>query len=327
MRAAVIESHGRPPVLVGKEAPVRGTGEALVRVTAAPITPLDVLCATGTSYFGAQPLPYVPGVQGVGVVEESAVHPAGTRVWFPTTAGMRPGDGSMAAFAVADDADVVPLTEEAVADTTVAALGLSAVAAWMCLTWRAGVREGEQVLVLGAGGVVGQVAVQAARLLGARRVVAACRSAAAQDRARGCGADAVVELRDGDGVDDLRTRLSAALDGPVDVVVDPLFGVPATAAARLLGEGGRLVNLGSSAGATAELDSAHLRSHTASVLGYTNNGITREQRADALTSVLQHTDAGRIGVTHEVVPLEQVADAWARQTAGSAQGRLVVAVG
>ena len=71
-----------------RETPVAGAGELTVRVTAASITPLDVLCASGTSYFGAPATPYVPGVQGVGVVRESDTVPAGARVWFATTAGM-----------------------------------------------------------------------------------------------------------------------------------------------------------------------------------------------------------------------------------------------
>lgn len=323
MRAAVIETHGRPPALADHDAPRRSEGQALVRVTAAPITPLDVLCASGTSYFGEQPVPYVPGVQGVGRVLESARHPEGTRVWFPTSAGMVPGDGSMAELAVAEDDDLVVLTED-VPDTTVGALGLSAVAAWMALTWRGGLTAGEQVLVLGAGGVVGQVAVQAARLLGARRVVAACRSEASRQRAADCGADEVIELRDDDTAVALAKRMAAALDGSVDVVIDPLFGIPATAAAGLLASRGRLVNLGSSAGDTATLSSAYLRSHTAAVLGYTNNDLTREQRAEALSAVLDHASAGDISVRHEVVPFPRAPEAWQRQVEGTARQRLVL---
>ena len=324
MRAAAIHAHGLPPTMVDRDEPVASPGQVLVRVTAAPITPLDLLCATGTSYFGVQPVPYVPGVQGVGVVARSGTP---ERVWFPTTAGMRPGDGSMAQYAAVAEADLVSLEDAGVADTTVAALGLSSVAAWMSLTWRAGLRGGEQVVVLGAGGVVGQVAVQAARLLGARRVVAACRSSVAQERAAACGADAVVELRDDDSAADIADRLASALDGPADVVVDPLFGVPATAALGLLGSHGRLVNLGSSAGESAVLQSAHLRSHTASVLGYTNNDISRQQRARALHEVLRHAAAGDIEVSHEVVPFEESPSAWRRMADGSAHSRPVLAVG
>src|SRR5919112_4947026 len=171
VRAAVITAAGQPPAVLDRPDPARREGHALVAVSAAPITPLDVLCATGTSYFGVPATPYVPGVQGVGVVHDSDTVAAGTRVWFPTNAGMQPGDGSLAGLCTVPDVELVPVPDD-VPDAAVAALGLSAVAAWMALTWRGGLRAGEQVLVLGAGGVVGQVAIQTARLHGARRVVA-----------------------------------------------------------------------------------------------------------------------------------------------------------
>jgi NADPH:quinone reductase len=325
MRAAVIERHGSAPSLVERRAPGSSDGQALLRTTAAPITPLDVLCATGKSYFGPPDLPYVPGVQGVGVVEQAASLPSGTRVWFPTAAGMQPGDGSMAQQVTVPESGLVVLPDR-VEDTVVAALGLSAVAAWMALTWRAELRPGEQVLVLGGGSVVGQVAIQAARLTGARRVVAACRSPLAQDRAGSCGADAVVTLHDHDEVDDLTARLAAECDGEVDVVIDPLCGIPATAALRLVAAGGRFVNLGSSAGEVATFDSATIRSRSAAVLGYTNNALSTEQKAQALTAVLDHAAEGRMTVAHEVVSLDDLPEAWERQAQGRAERRLVVAL-
>ena len=78
--------------------PRRGPGQALIRVTAAPVNPLDLLCASGTSYFGAPALPYVPGTQGVGTSPKPTALPAGQRVWFSCSAGMAPGDGSLAEF-------------------------------------------------------------------------------------------------------------------------------------------------------------------------------------------------------------------------------------
>ena len=290
-----------PPQVVDVPAPRAGEGEVLVAVTAVSITPLDLLCASGTSYFGAPALPYVPGVQGVGVVREGPERLAGRRVWFPSTAGMAPGDGGMAELAVARAEEVVVVDAD-VPDTLVAALGLSAVAAWEVLEGRARLREGETVLVLGAGGVVGQVAVQAARLLGASRVVAAARSERARAAAGQAGADAVVALGDDDAAR-LTARLLEAAAGPVDVVVDPLAGVPATAAVSALAEHGRLVNLGSSAGPAVSVDSATLRSRSASVLGYTNNALTTQRRAEVLGTVLGHAAAGRLTVAHEVRPL------------------------
>ena len=313
MRAAVLTAYGRPPEPADRELPVPGPEEVRVKVTAAPIAPLDLLCATGTSYFGAPPLPYVPGVQGVGVRDD------GARVWFASDAGMKPGDGSLAEAAVVRAVDTVPVHAD-VPDPLAAALGLSAVAAWMALTWRAALRPGETVLVLGAGGAVGQVAVQAALALGAGRVVAASRREGLRAVALERGATAVVDLSDPDGLTD---RMRAAAGGPVDVVVDPVGGDAATAALLALGTHGRLVHLGASGGPTATFSSAALRSGSHSILGYTNTAISPVQRADALTAVLDLAAAGRCDVTHETVRLADVADAWVR--AGAApDARLVV---
>jgi len=325
VRAAVLQEHGRAPEINELPDPKAGDDEALIAVTTAPITPLDILCASGSSYFGKPAVPYVPGVQGVGVLaEDCAAGAAGTRVWFPTTAGMRPGNGSMAEYCVAPAHEVVALPD-GVDDVQVAALGLSAVAAWMALTWRAGMRPGEQVLVLGGGGTVGQVAVQAARILGARRVVAACRSKEAQQVVREAGADAMVPILDGDDWPTLAYRMFVMSEGEgYDVVIDPLGGVPATAAAWVLASHGRLVNLGSAAGSTASFESERLRSRSAAILGYTNNDLSNEQRRSALLEVLGHAAAGRIRVQHETVPLDELPAAWTRQAAGAAKRRIVV---
>src|SRR6478609_5818830 len=91
VRAAVLTTHGHAPQPADRRAPARPAGHCRVRVSAAPVSPLDLLCASGTSYFGPPALPYVPGVSGVGVVEEGDRLATGTRVWFSTDAGMRPG--------------------------------------------------------------------------------------------------------------------------------------------------------------------------------------------------------------------------------------------
>jgi NADPH:quinone reductase-like Zn-dependent oxidoreductase len=321
MRAAVLTTPGQPPVPAEHPDPVPGPGTALVRVTAAPVVPLDLLCASGTSYFGRPAVPYVPGVQGVGEVEESALLAPGTRVWFPTSAGMAPGDGSLAPRCAVPEADLVPL-QAPVPDAAAAALGLSAVAAWMALTWRARLRPGERVVVLGGGGAVGQVAIGAARLLGAARVVAVCRPGPSVQRARDAGADEVVPLS-GD-VQGLAGRMAEGCGGAADVVVDPVFGVAAAAACLALAPGGRLVNLGSASGDTAVLSSAVLRSRSIDVLGYTNNALTREQRAGAVRAVLAHAAEGRVAVAHEVLPLEDVGTAWRRTAEGTGVRQVLV---
>lgn len=296
-----------------------------MRVTAAPLVPLDLLCASGSSYFGAPVLPYVPGVQGVGVVERSGTLAPGTRVWFATSAGMSPGDGSLAELAVVSETDLVAV-DASVADEALAALGLSAVAAWMSLTWRARLRPGERVLVLGGGGAVGQSAIGAARLLGASEVVAVCRSREAAGRAAAAGADAVAITSElsGEGPAALADLLRDTCSEEIDVVVDPVFGAVAEAAAQVLAPGGRLVNLGSSAGEHATFSSALVRSRSLEILGYTNNALTAEQRRDAVVTIARHSTAGDLAVAHQAHPLSEVSEVWQAQASGTASVRLVL---
>jgi NADPH:quinone reductase-like Zn-dependent oxidoreductase len=224
---------------------------------------------------------------------------------------------------VVPDRDVVPI-DCTVGDPAVAALGLSAVAAWMVLSWRANLQAGETVVVLGASGAVGQAAIGAARALGAGRVVAVCRSARGAARATTAGADHVVQMPSAPDADALAASLRAACDGAADVVVDPVFGYSAAAACTVLGSGGRLVNLGSTGGDQATLSSSVLRSRSISVLGYTNNSLLPAQRAAALTAVLREAEFGRIAVEHEVLPLSDCAAGWRSTAAGS--GRRIVLV-
>jgi NADPH:quinone reductase-like Zn-dependent oxidoreductase len=310
MRAALLHGHGQPPEYGWHQAPKRAAGQVTVRVTAAVINPLDLLCASGTSYFGAPALPYVPGVQGVGVIEDAGSMPAGQRVWFSGSAGMAPGDGSLAELCAVDQDAVLPLPD-GLGDDLAAALGLSAVAAWLALSWRGRLKPGEHVLVLGASGTVGQVGIQAARLLGAARVTAACRDPHGRQRAAELGADAVADLS-GDDAGVLSRRLAEACAGRPDLVLDPVWGLPARAALEILSPAGRLVNLGSSAGPLAAFSSATLRSGMREILGYTNNGPSQQQRAAALAEIFGHAAGGRLDADREVMPLAQVAMGWAR---------------
>jgi NADPH:quinone reductase-like Zn-dependent oxidoreductase len=219
----------------------------------------------------------------------------------------------MALYCVIDESSALVLPDQ-IDDDLAAALGLSAIAAWMALTWRGHLQPGEQVLVLGASGAVGQVAVQAAKLLGAGRVIAASRDEEGRARALSRGADAVVDLT-GDDVEEMSRRMAAACDGPLHLVIDPVWGLPAEAAIRVLSTEGRLVNIGSAAGPTVRFESAILRSRLHAILGYTNNALTHKQKAEALTEILTHAAAGRCMVERETISLARVAEAWERQAA------------
>ena len=179
---------------------------------------------------------------------------------------------------------------------------------------RAPVQEGETVLVLGATGTVGLVAMQGARLLGAGRVVAAGRRREALERARRLGADAVVSLQE----DDLAAALAEACggDGP-SLVVDPLWGEPVVAAARAAAPGARIVNIGQSAGPAAPLLSADVRGKQLNVLGFSNFGTPRDVMHREYLRLLEHARAGDLEVEIETWPFEHAAEAWQRQAEGA----------
>ncbi len=192
----------------------------------------------------------------------------------------------------------------------------------MSLTWRARFQPGERVLVLGGGGAVGQSAIGAARVLGASRVTATCRSSEAAARAHAAGADEVVLTSDGST--DLPGRLAEGCGGAVDVVIDPVFGLVAEAACGVLAAGGRMVNLGGASGDSASFSSATLRGRSIDVLGYTNNSLSVEQRRSAITEISRHAAAGDLSVAHTVRPLADIDEVWRRQASGDAPSRFVL---
>jgi NADPH:quinone reductase-like Zn-dependent oxidoreductase len=305
VRAAVLNEPGGAPRCTTVDDPVVGEGQVLVRVTAAPISPIDRLVASGTSYFGAPPVPYVPGMHGVGIT------PDGQRVWFATGAGIGAvTSGSLAELVAVRPEQMHPLPPGD--DVVAAALGHSAIAALGALR-RGGLAIGQTVVVLGANGVVGQIGLQLAAIAGAR-VIAVARGEEALARATELGADAVVDADD--DVDALATALAEACGGPADLVLDPVWGAPAAAALRTLRPHGRLVNLGDSAGAVLPLASALLRSRSLEVIGWTNAILPWDEQGALLAEALRHASAGEVVVDVETAPLDDAEDAWVRRSRG-----------
>ena len=341
MRAAVVRAVGEPPAVAEVPPPARGPGEALIRVEAAALNPVELHIGGGRFFEGPPELPYVPGVEAVGVVEEGEALAPGTRVRVEF---IHPGygrDGALAELVVApeepDDSDrrsqamAFPLAD-AIDPVAGAALGTSAYTALMLFDRAAevGARlEGASVLVLAATGAVGRCAIQVARRLGAGRVVAAGRSEAALARVMELGADAAVPLTDGDTAagagavaagDELRDRLVEAAGGRgFDLVLEPLWGEPARAAIAVLGAGGVLVNFGHVAGVTAELPALPLRNPGVVLAGHSGAWTTPAQRRAGFERVHE------LGLTLDVeeLGLDDVADGW-RRLAGSGKPKLVV---
>ncbi len=302
MRAAVLHGYGVPRADDFPE-PQAGDGQVVVDVLAAGLNPVDVAISAGRFYAGKPPLPSVAGREGIGVVD-------GRRVYFD--APILPY-GSMAERSVIEPHAAYDVPD-GVPDGTAVALGISGLAAWLALSWRAELAPGEHVLVLAASGVLGQIAVQVARSMGAARVVAAARSRDGLERCLALGADAAVEL---DGSDDLPERLAQAADGRIDVVVDPLFGEPFAAALKAASFGARIVQLGSGAGDESTISSASIRGKMLVVLGHTNFAAPPEVKRESYARLSALAASGELSVESEPIELERVEEAWQRLAGGS----------
>jgi NADPH2:quinone reductase len=198
-------------------------------------------------------------------------------------------------------------------DPLAAGLGVAGLAAWLALRDAARLRPGETVLVLGATGAVGQIGIQAARIMQAGRIVAAGRDQEALQKCLAMGADAVVTLQEQQGLDQMAAALTGAAGGPLQVVLDPVFGRPSMAASRACGPGARLVNLGQSAGAEATYRSRDIRGKRLSIVGHANGAVSSEVRRSAFLELAAHAAEGRIRIEVEEFSLEQVESAWRRQ--------------
>lgn len=313
MRAARIHELGTPPRLDELEPPERTDGTALLEVAAVALNPLDVAIANGRFYGGSPPLPYVPGSEAVGRVLVGHSTEPGTRVYvFGDGLGIT-RDGTLAERAVVAEERLVPLPDDVDAELAVAC-GIAGLAGWVSVTARARTGPGDRVLVLGATGMVGLVAVQAARLAGAERIVAAGRRAELLSRARELGADATVELSERDGLAEALAEACGG-DGPT-VVVDPLWDGPLATALAAAAPRARVVHIGQSAGPEATLASAVVRGKQIDLLGYSNFGLPMDTLRDGYLELLGHAVAGRVRIPVETFALEQIDEAWERQAAG-----------
>ena len=308
--AAIVDAPGREPRVGSVALPSRTPGSTTVAVVAAPLNPLDLLIASGNFHSARHEAAYVPGSECVGVVLESDRHPSGTWVY----AECHPSPDSPGAFAtqaLIHDDDLLPLPD-GVDPVLAAAVGNSGTAAFMPLIQVAGLRPGDTVLVLGATGAVGQLAIQIAARQGAGRVIGVGRNQAALQRLLALGADDVVELRADEGPDELAARLLAA-SGPVDVVLDGVYGVPLEAALRVCAPQARVVNIGNLAGPTAQIPAGLLRSKQLTLSGFAGLHTRLQDKQPALSWLWGALGRGELQVDVRTFPLEDLPAAWRAQ--------------
>jgi NADPH:quinone reductase-like Zn-dependent oxidoreductase len=315
MKAAVLHAFDRPPRCEEFPDPVAQEGEAIVRVRAAALKPVDRQMVSGAHYASSRELPMVCGTDGVGVLDH------GRRVFF---GGARPPYGAMAERTVVAAVRCVPLPDR-VDDVAAAAVFNPGLSAFGALKWRAQVASGESVLILGATGVTGKLAVQTAKLLGAGRVVAAGRNEKVLGTLHELGADATIRLgAPGENLAEVFAREVG--ERGFDIVIDYLWGAVTEALVSALARKDfmsaasrvRLVQVGESAGATISLPAAALRSSRLEILG-AGSGSAPASRAvwgEAIQWLLENVGRGVLRVETECVPLAEIESAWGRELSG-----------
>jgi NADPH:quinone reductase-like Zn-dependent oxidoreductase len=319
MHAAVLHTIGTVPQYEEFPEPVIGDkdGEVIVHVHAASLKPVDKQLASGTHYASSSELPWVCGSDGVGHLDD------GQRVFF---GGPRPPHGAMAQRTIVRRAFTFPVPKN-VNDETAAALPNPGVSAWLSLTYRAKLVRGENVLILGATGVTGKLALKIARLLGAARIVAAGRNQLALRSLHNLGADATISL-DLPTTELSETFVREAGPSGFQVVIDYVWGRPVEAlfAAVTRREFAgmqseiRFVQVGESAASSITLPAAVLRSTALTLLG--TAGIpARDVLVKAFRQVMAYAATGDLQIDTERVSLAEIGNAWQREQQGR---RLVI---
>ncbi|MEN8511649.1 zinc-binding alcohol dehydrogenase family protein [Burkholderia sp. RS02] len=304
MKAAVVKGAGERPVYMEFEEPRATPGHRLVDVTASALSRLAQGRASGTHYSSGGQYPFVVGVDGVGRLDD------GQRIYF---FGAPAPFGAMAERTLVPDTQCVPLPA-ALDDVTAAAIAIPGMSSWAALTERARLVAGETVLVNGATGTSGRLAVRIAKHLGAAKVIATGRNAAALDALLNAGADAVVSLQQDD------THLARALEPHfregVDVVLDYLWGASAqtllVAAAKAAPDGRRLrfVQIGSMGGADMLLPGAVLRATAIELMGSGLGSVPLPRLLDSVRGVFDAAGPARLTIETRAVPLSDVGEHW-----------------
>lgn len=301
MKAGIVKEAGKAPVYAEFAEPSPASGENLIDVTAAPLSHVTKARASGTHYSASAVFPFVAGLDGVGRRAD------GGRVYFFMP---RAPFGSMAARTAVDVSHCVPLPDD-IDDVTAAAIAIPAMSSWAALKERAKFVAGESVLINGATGTSGRLAVQIARYLGAKRIVATGRDRDALAALSALGADATVALQQDDAA--IAHAFAQEFASGVDVVLDYLWGLSAenllTAAAKI-GKALRFVQIGSIGGAAIALPAHTLRSFPLDIMGSGIGSIPLPRIRDAVGEVLHAASAAGLTTAVKTVPLAGVEKHW-----------------
>jgi NADPH:quinone reductase-like Zn-dependent oxidoreductase len=313
MKAAVLHQLGHAPVYGDFSDPIpHGEEQLLIHVKAASVKNLDKGRASGAHYASYKELPVIVGIDGVGVLED------GTRIYAMGLTGM------IAERALINKRNYVKLPAH-IDDVTAAALPNAVMGAALALRFRAGVVPGETVLINGATGVTGMLAVQIAKHYGAKKVIATGRNPESLKKLAALGADEIISLKQSDE-DIIKQLKEINTTNPVDVVIDYTWGHPAELIlAGLKGGGGvnvvthrlRFVTVGGMVGDHIQVSSAMLRSSAIELLGSGLGSLSHEALqklySEVLPEMLQLAADGKLKIETETAPLREIESVWNKE--------------
>jgi len=306
MKAAIVVEAGKPPIYGDFKEPVPANGEVQVTVSAAALSNVVKSRASGTHYSSSDQLPFVVGIDGVGRLDD------GRRVYFALPEAPF---GSMSEKTVIRPSQCVSVPDD-LDDVTAAAIANPGMSAWAAFKQRAYLTAGETVLVNGATGTAGRLAVQIAKHMGANKVVATGRNVEALKALSVLGADVTIPLGDcGDAFEDsLKEQFSS--DG-IDVVLDYLWG---QSAERIIIAGAkagkdavpiRFIHIGAVSAPNITLPSAALRSSAITLMGSGVGSIPMDSLVKSISELMQAAVSGGFEIATKTFPLSEVERAWA----------------
>jgi NADPH:quinone reductase-like Zn-dependent oxidoreductase len=310
MKAAVVYGPGQKPKYADFPDPVASEEELLISVRAAALAPLTKARASGAHYSADNVYPSVVGADGVGAT------PDGRRVYFVTPAAPY---GAMAEKVAVSPRQCIPLPSE-IDDVTAAAIANPGMSAWAALMERAHLVPGETVLINGATGSAGHMAVQIAKHLGASKVIATGRDPVALEELRALGADVLIPFdlnpANSQGADHFETALKEQFAKGINVIVDYLWGKSAetiiTAIAKAVEDTApvRFIQVGSTSGGDIVLPGAALRSSSIVLMGSGLKSVPLPRLLASIKGVFDAYAPAGFKIKAKPMPLSQVAEAW-----------------
>lgn len=315
MKAAIIPAAGKSPFFGSFAEPSASEGMELITVSASALSQFSKARSSGAHYSSGGVFPSVPGVDGVGTTRD------GKRVYFVLP---EPPFGALAEKSLVRSGLCIAIPD-GLDDITAAALANPGMSSWAALTERAHLKRGETVLINGATGSTGRLAIQIAKHLGAAKIIATGRNRNELQELLSLGADAVIpftlDATNPAGVMEYEQALIAEFARGIDVVLDYLWGTSAkmilSAIAKAIEDGSpvRFVQVGSASGEDSiELPAAALRSSTVQLMGSGLKSVPVAKLLEAIRNVFDAAIPAKLEIAVKTMPLSAITEAWEAPT-------------